>query len=259
MGFDRSPLGEGGQVLVATGLAELGVLAAFTERTGGVSREPFATLNASLAVGDDPSAVGANRRVVIAGLDVPAFAIAGLVHGSTITRVGPKRAGAGFDAREEALPATDALATASPRIPLAVTTADCVPLVYASLREPTVVVAHAGWRGFAAGIVEAALSVYEVRSSVRVAIGPAIGPCHYEVGSDVALAVAAGAQAGAVTETDGAVLRLDLVGTARRILEAADVDRVDDTGLCTACESERFFSHRRDGTTGRQLAIGMRR
>ena len=68
-----------------------------------------------------------------------------------------------------------------------------------------------------------------------------------------------GAQAGAVTETDGAVLRLDLVGTARRILEAADVDRVDDTGLCTACESERFFSHRRDGTTGRQLAIGMRR
>ena len=259
MGLHRRPLGDGGNALVAEGLAELGVLAAFTERTGGVSDEPFASLNVSYSVGDDPAAVGANRTTVIGSLDVPPFAIADLVHGSTITRIGPKRAGAGFDEPAEAVPGADGLATASSRIPLAVTTADCVPLVYASSAEGTVTVVHAGWRGFAAGIVERALAAYEDRSAVRVAIGPAIGPCHYEVGSDVALAVAAGSEVGAVTLDEGDRVRLDLVATARRILEAGDVERVEDSGLCTACESGRFYSHRRDATTGRQLALGMRR
>lgn len=249
----------GDAAVLASGLLEdVGVLGVFTECTGGSSSGPFASLNLSYSVGDDAAHVHANRARVIDMLDIPAFAIAGLVHGGTITRVGPKRAGAGFDEPDDAVRETDGLASASLRLPMAVTTADCVPLIYASSAEPTVAIVHAGWRGFAAGIVGAGLALFDEPGSVRVAIGPAIGPCHYEVGTDVALAVSAASEAGAVTQQDGEILRLDLVATASRILEAGGAGDVEDSGLCTACESERFFSHRRDGITGRQMAIAMR-
>lgn len=112
--------------------------------------------------------------------------------------------------------------------------------------------------GLAAGVLQRAVEVFAEREEVRVAIGPAIGPCHYEVGEDVALAVAAGAPAGAVSERRNGRRFLDLVGTARAVLRAQGIRRVEDTGVCTACESERFFSFRRDGATGRHLALGMR-
>jgi hypothetical protein len=259
MGFDRTEPAPGLFALVSDELAEIGIFAAFTERLGGVSSAPFDTLNASFSVGDDGDDVRENRERVRAAFDVPPFAIAGIVHGSTVTRVGPKRRGAGFGAPGGAVAGADGLATASPQLPIAVTTADCVPLVYGSTSESTVVVVHAGWRGFAAGIVAAGIGVFRDTAAVRVAIGPAIGPCHYEVGADVALAVAAGSPAGAVTEGEGERLRLDLVGTARSILVEAGVHGVTDTGLCTACAADRFFSHRRDGEGGRQLAIAMRR
>ncbi|MEX0754021.1 MAG: polyphenol oxidase family protein [Actinomycetota bacterium] len=256
--FERRDLGSGSHALVATPLVEIGVLAAFTERGGGVSAPPFDGLNVSFSVGDDPASVRENRDRIVRGLEIDRFAIAGLVHGGKITRIGPKRGGAGYLDPVEAVAATDGLATASKGVPTAVTTADCVPLIYASTSVPTITVVHAGWRGFAAGIVDTAMRTYEDPEAVRVAIGPAIGPCHYEVASDVALAVAAGSEAGAVTSGDGNDLRLDLVATAKQVLGAAGAGLVIDTGLCTACEAERFFSHRRDGTTGRQVAIGTR-
>ena len=93
-----------------------------------------------------------------------------------------------------------------------------------------------------------------------MAIGPAIGPCHYEVGEDVAAVVAAASEAGAATERRRGRVFLDLPGTAHATLRALGIRRVDVAGLCTACEPRRLFSHRRDGPrTGRQALVAVRR
>lgn len=258
MGFERRHLGGRAYALVASNLEDVGFLAAFSERTGGSSSDPFASLNVSFTVGDDPLSVAANRRRLADGLMVSPFAVAGLAHGPRIRAVGRKRAGAGFEGPRGVVARSDGLYTSSPGVSLAVTLADCVPLVMASPSEGRLALVHAGWRGIAAGLVERAAGLFGERREVRVAIGPAIGPCHYEVGEDVALAVAAASEAGAVTERRAGHLYLDLVGTARRVLRAAGIRRVEDTGLCTACERRRFFSHRRDGRTGRQAAVAVR-
>ena len=259
MGFERRHLGGRAYALVSIELERAAALAAFSERTGGSSAAPFEGLNVSFSVGDAAESVLANRRRIADGLCTPPFAVAGLVHGAKLARVGAKRAGAGFADPDEVVAGADGLLTSSAGVSIAVTTADCVPLVMTSPQEGTVAVVHAGWRGFAAGIVARAAALFERSSEVRVAIGPAIGPCHYEVGEDVALAVAAGSEAGAVTGTrrDGRI-SLDLVATAHAVLRSSGVRRVEDTGLCTVCEPRRFFSHRRDGRTGRQAAIAMR-
>jgi len=131
-------------------------------------------------------------------------------------------------------------------------------VVAASAAEDRIAIAHAGWRGLAAGIVGVVAGLFERGSDVRVALGPAIGPDHCVVGADVALAVAAGTQAGAVTERRNGTTRLDLAGTIRAELRALGIRRVDDTGLCTACESGRFFSFRRDEVTGRQAGVAVK-
>ncbi len=258
MGFERRHLGDRAYALVSSTLEDVGFLAAFSERTGGSSADPFASLNVSFTVGDDPRSVAANRRRLAGGLMASPFAVAGLVHGPRIHPVGRKRAGAGFDGPGGVVAGSDGLYTSTPGISLAVTLADCVPLVMASPSEGRVAVVHAGWRGMAAGIIQRAAALFAEPREVRVAIGPSIGPCHYEVGEDVALAVAAASAAGAVTERRGGRLYLALLGTARGVFRAAGIRRVEDTGLCTACEGRRFFSHRRDGRTGRQAAVAMR-
>lgn len=258
MAFERRHIGHRGYALVSTALEREGVLAAFSERTGGVSAEPFASLNLSYSGDDDARNVAENRGRVVAGLRTGRFAVGGQVHGRRLGRVGPKRAGTGFEGPDGVVPRTDGLYTDAPGLPLAVLTADCVPVVLASAAERRVAVVHAGWRGIAAGILTAAAGVFEEPGGVRVAIGPAVGPCHYEVGEDVALAVAAASEAGAVVDRGRGPTRLDLVGTVRGILRGAGVGKVEDTGLCTACERRRFFSHRRDGPTGRQAAVVVR-
>jgi YfiH family protein len=259
VGFERRRLGRQGYALVNEPLASLGVLAAFTERTGGSSEAPYASLNVSLSVGDDPARVVENRHLVIRELDTDPYALVEQVHGSRIVRVGVKRKGAGFEPAGDPLARADGMTTASEGVGMAIQTADCMPMILASEREPLVAVVHAGWRGFASGIVAAGAALFEEPRAVRVAIGPTIGPCHYEVGEDVALAVAAGSDVGAVTEERAGGLFLDLVATAKRVLGSAGVRRVEDTELCTACETARFFSFRRDAVTGRQLALAMRR
>ena len=132
-------------------------------------------------------------------------------------------------------------------------------MVFASPATGVVAVVHAGWRGIAAGILPRAAGLFGDAADVRVAIGPAIGPDHYEVKEDVALAVASASEAGALTDRRDGKLFLDLPGTARAHLKALEIRKVEDTGLCTACERTRFFSHRRDhGSTGRQAGIAVR-
>jgi YfiH family protein len=122
--------------------------------------------------------------------------------------------------------------------------ADCLPVALAGPHAAGVV--HAGWRGLSDGVLEAGVAALG-EGPVSAAIGPAIGPCCYEVGDDLR----------AVFGTSGRTL--DLKAIARERLLAAGVEEVHDCGLCTACDPERFFSHRRDrGVTGRQAGLAWR-
>jgi polyphenol oxidase len=256
--LERRDLGEGMAALVSTRLASDGFLVVFTERTGGASLGSFASLNLG-GRGDDRSLVVENRRRVAGALDLPGFACPEQVHGTRMVRVGPKRALAGFDGAVAKVAGADALATSSAGVGMAVFGADCVLMALADPGAGTTSVVHAGWRGVAAGMVGAAVAAFNHPGRVRAAIGPAIGPDHYEVGRDVALAVSAATEGGAITKRAGTALHLDLPGTVARILREHGVRSIERASECTACEPERFFSHRRDGTTGRQALIAARR
>lgn len=244
--------------LVSPRLEGLGYLAAFTERTGGASAGPFRSLNVAYHTGDRRDRVLENRRAVCDGLGVPPFAVGEQVHGRRIVRIGAARKEAGFKDRAGSIPGVDALSVARPGIPVAVLVADCLPIALASAENGLAVAVHAGWKGLAAGILPGTIGSFGHPGSIDAAIGPAIGPCHYEVSPDVALAVAAGSEVGAVTKRRGGKLYLDLEATAIRTLRALGVRRVERSGICTFCEKDRFFSYRRDGRTGRQALILMR-
>jgi YfiH family protein len=263
MSFERRSLGRGGSALVATTLERAGFLAAFTERGGGASSGPFDSLNLSQVLGDDPAHVHVNRERVVEGLHLGRpFALPEQVHGAAVARVDEPSAGAGFGDPTGRLPGADALLTASAGIPVAVLTADCLAVAMASPDTGVLAVVHAGWRGLAAGILAEAAAAVDDPTGLLAAIGPAIGPDHYEVGPDVARQVAAASDAGAVTEHRGGSVFLDLAGTARRVLRSLGLGagRIDVAGLCTACLPDRFYSHRRDGgRTGRQALVAVRR
>jgi hypothetical protein len=245
-------------VLVAPGLESQGLLVAFTERAGGVSDGPFRGLNLGLKSGDDPAMVMENRRRLILALGIPEFACPRQAHSANIAQVSPESAGKGFADPAEAFPATDALVTSSPGVPIAVLAADCIPVAIADPSSGKVAVIHAGWRGVAAGMVRVALGQFADPSRTEAVVGPGVGPDHYEVGEDVAAAVSAGSAGGAVTRREGERLLLDLPGTVARTLENLGVKRVERADQCTACQSDRFFSYRRDGRTGRQALIAAR-
>jgi len=236
-----------------------GFLVACTERTGGTSAKPFASLNLGLRSGDDVEAVRENRRRVIGALGIDPFACVRQLHGARVVRAGPARAGGGFMDPDEALADADGIVTTSRAVPLAVLAADCVPVALADPSSGRLAVVHAGWRGVAAGVLRSALRPFPRPAEVRAVIGPAVGPDHYEVGEDVALAVSAATERGAVTSRVGASLRLDLPATVARILRESGVTRLERSEECTACLPRRFFSHRRDGAgTGRQALVGVR-
>jgi len=254
--FDRRTLPEGPTVIVSTRLERAGTLAAFSERTGGVSEGPFTSLNLGAKEGDDATRVGENRERLIAGLGCGPLTLGEQVHGGRTVRVGGKRAGAGFAPGSTPIPRVDGLVTSSAGLPLAVFVADCVPLILADDRSAAAV--HVGWRGLVAGIVPAAVRNFEDPGKVRAALGPAIGPCHFEVGEDVALAISSATSSGAPTERRDGSLYVDLPEAVRRALRDLGLRTVDVLGLCTRHEDERFFSYRRDGRTGRQVGVAMR-
>jgi polyphenol oxidase len=258
MALERRHLGNQVYALVSPTLERSGFLAAFMERTGGVSPAPFDTLNCSLATDDDPANARENRARVIEGLGIRPFATPYQVHGANVVPVGEEARGAGFGDPATRVPETDGLSTKSAGTPVAVLTADCLPIVLASPREGVVAVVHAGWRGLVAGILGRAVATFEDPEEVRAVIGPAVGPDHYEVGEDVAVAVAAASDSGAATIRRGRAIHLDLPASARGALEALGVGHIEVAEVCTACEPTRFFSHRREGRTGRQLAVAMR-
>src|SRR6266498_3678249 len=152
----------------------------------------------------------------------------------------------------------DGIVTRQPGLVLAVFTADCVPVLLADPAAGVVGAVHAGWRGLAAGVVEAGVAAFaglgaDLGASVAL-VGPAIGPCCYEVGPEVAEAVGERYSAAAATTLKGS-LAIDTTAAAVQALERAGVGAVRAAQQCTAHQPERFFSYRRDGTTGRQAGL----
>lgn len=223
-----------------------GATAAFSTRVGGTSVGDFESLNLGLYTDDEEVAVRANRARLAAALDRdPEGVLFGFqVHGAEISRRERRPSPNPFTA-DAPNPKADGQVTADAELTPLVQVADCLPVALAG--EDGVAMLHCGWRGLAAGIVER--GVGEVRA-LAAAIGPGIGPCCYEVGDEV-LEAFAGLGEGVA---DGRML--DLAEVARRQLAGAGVSAVESSGLCTSCESELFFSHRRDaGHTGRQAGL----
>jgi hypothetical protein len=255
--MDRRDLGNGAYALVSLSMESRGFLAAFTERTGGVSPPPYDTLNLGLKTEDVQTRVDRNRQRLVRSLSLSSFAAGEQIHGARLARVGKSRSGAGFEDVRTVISGVDALSVSQPNLPLAVLVADCLPIALASPEERLLVVAHAGWRGVASGILARAVGEFEKPSGVLAVIGPAIGPCHYAVGDEVAEAVASGSGSGAVTERRRGRRYLDLPRTAERSFRADGVRSIEVSELCTACHPDRFFSYRREGSTGRQALVSV--
>ena len=206
----------------------------FSTREGGVSEGPYESLNLGRMTGDDVERVDENRRrlCTAVGADAERLALNRQVHSTLVHRAEP-------GARGEP---GDGLWTDEPGQPILAMTADCLPIALArSGGEPAIAVLHAGWRGLLAGIV--AVGTERLAGGpLRAAVGPAIGPCCYEVGEEVSDPFAAAFGADVVRGR-----KLDLWSAAERALNAAGVDDVLRIDLCTSCDPERFFSHRRTG------------
>jgi YfiH family protein len=238
------------------------VRALSTLRMGGVSGPPYATLNLGGHVGDDATAVAENRRALRDAARLPAEpAWLEQVHGTHILDL---------DSQVPSGPAirADAAVTRQPGRVCAILTADCLPVLLASDAGDRVGAAHAGWRGLAAGVIEAAVSALGgPPGELSAWLGPAIGPRHFEVGAEVREEFLRRAGAGDTGAEDTAAdeaafvpsasgrYMADLYKLARRRLRRLGVERIYGGGECTYTDDVRYYSHRRDGRTGRQATL----
>lgn len=245
-------------------LEKQGTLVAFTERTGGVSVAPYASLNLAGHVGDDPKAVDDNRDLLMRSLGIgslaPRLVTAEQVHGEHIAVIGEAQAGCGarVTAGTAPLPGTDAVVTLAPRVPVMLFFADCVPVVLVGT-GPAIAVVHAGWRGALAGlpgktVCELALRAGIEPQEVTAYVGAHIGACHYEVGDEIMSQFFN--VFGTVARAESGGLDLGSVVAASLTSSGVDPCRIACLGTCTAEATERFFSYRAEGgLTGRHGAL----
>ena len=245
------------------------IVHAFGTRHGGVSRVPYATLNLGMSVGDDPQAVEENRRRFFGrfGLRPSQVVRVKQVHGDGVLRVDESlvsRQGFPRLLLDEGYE-YDALVTHLRGLALVVSTADCLPLLIHDPVRGIVAAVHAGWRStakrIAARALEAMAAAYVTEpADCRVAIGPGIRRCCFEVDASVMNAMMAALPTWAehTVATGPGHFHLDLAGVNRAILLGAGVrpDRIADVGLCTACRTDLFFSHRAEKPrTGRMMNL----
>ncbi|HET7313184.1 peptidoglycan editing factor PgeF [Salinisphaera sp.] len=225
------------------------IRAGTTRRTGGVSEPPYDALNLGAHTGDDSAAVAQNRARLCSALDLPAEPVwLTQVHGKTVADLDAGHAG----------PADAAIAGRPDRV-AAVLTADCLPVVLCDRRGGCWGAVHAGWRGLAAGVLEATVAALPAGPVDLMAwMGPAIGADRFEVGRDVLDAFAAAdpdcTHLFAPAEKTGKY-HADIYALARRRLQAAGVANVHGGGYCTVTDRARFYSYRRDGSTGRMATL----
>jgi YfiH family protein len=217
---------------------EPGYVVAFTTRSGGVSDGVFESLNLTAGTGDEPARVAENRRLACESTGVPheSLSFNKQVHSTTVLRAGTRGEHA------------DGLWSDEPDETMLAMTADCLPIALVRTDAARrLAVLHAGWRGLAGGIAAAGVAALGDGPAAAI-VGPAIGPCCYEVGPQVSELFDDD------LTRDG---RLDLWTAAERALARAGVSRVERVDLCTRCHPELFFSHRRSGLArGAQGVVG---
>jgi YfiH family protein len=222
-------------------------------RLGGVSRRQFAALNVGRTVGDRRLAVRKNHKRIFQAMNLRAgqVATAHQVHGNRVAVVGKEKGG-------RIVPQTDGLVTRSRGLALMLRFADCQPILLYDRRNHALGLVHAGWRGVAQGIarraVETMSKAFETRPEDLIAgLGPAIGPCCYAVGQEVAAAMGYALpdwKKAMAPHGDGWLF--DLPGANAQQLSAAGVKSIEQASLCTACHTDEFYSHRgENGDTGR--------
>jgi YfiH family protein len=237
-------------------LTQAGFVHGFSTRHGGVSQGDYASLNLGFAVGDALEAVEENHRLLAAALGLAREDMRTVtqVHGDSIEEASQQRTRIEMGACR-----ADAIVSREHGIAVGVRTADCVPILLADRDSGAVAAVHAGWRGTVLQIAKKAVQqLGDKPSSMIAVIGPCIGRCCFEVGSEVTAAFANGFGEG---PWRGDVLSsgkesIDLVAANAAQLEQAGVSAVEILRHCTYCDREQFFSFRRDGErSGRQLSL----
>jgi len=246
------------RLLFSHHLRAAGAVHAFTTRQGGDDGGKRPSFNLGRGVGNDPKAVARNRSHVLAALGMAdAMQVeASQVHGATVAVVGSSDAG-------QVISGADGLVTDERGVMLAVHSADCVPLLLADPSRHVVAAVHAGWRGVVTGIASGAVTVMADRFGcrpvdLRVAIGPCIGPCHYEVDEPVIARLRTWPWWEAVvTPNPRGRWQLDLREAIRRQLseQGVPVIQIETLDWCTFEHPELFYSYRRDGSGGRMEAV----
>jgi YfiH family protein len=226
------------------------VRALSTTRAGGASGGPYSSFNVGTAVGDDPASVAANRALLRDLLPAEPSWLR-QVHGTRLVDAASLAPGE--------VPEADAAVTRTPGMVLAIQAADCMPVLLAHREGKVIAAAHAGWRGLSGGVIENAVAGMDVPAGDIVAwLGPAISGPSYEVGEDVRQAFLAAdphAAAGFAAGAQPGKYWLDLYALARQRLQRLGVASVHGGGFCTLKDSERFYSYRRDGATGRMATL----
>ena len=220
--------------------------AAFSTRLGGVSNEPYDALNIAIMTGDERDAVRENRLRLAAALgrEPDGVVMGRQVHGAELREHAERQEPRVYADVVKSPDEVDAHATADPGLTPLVMVADCLPVAFDG--PGGVAMAHCGWRGLAAGVIARVATAVDAEAA---AVGPGIGPCCYEVGHEVLTEFA---------DLDGVAdgRMLDLSAVARVLLERAGVEATEISGLCTKCNPDLFYSHRRDGgRTGRQAGL----
>ncbi len=254
------------EYLEAGELSALGfVTHAFCTRRGGVSEGPFSSLNAGFLAGDREGDVRRNLCLVGEAFAIPqgGLVLMGQVHGARICVID------GDEPPPECVPECDGLITARPGVALAIRTADCAPLLFVDRVRRVIGVAHAGWRGTALGMASRMVGAFVEKFSsrvedIQVAIGPAVGPCCYQVDAPVHAAFSSRTDAENILrpcrEDDRWMLDLALANRLQIGGQGVPEGNISLSGLCTACGQELFFSHRASGgRTGRQINLLMLR
>jgi YfiH family protein len=230
------------------------VVAFSTLRDGGVSKAPYESLNFAYHVGDSATNVHKNRTTLSAHLS-PKLQWQWLqqIHGAGVVEV--------VEPTVEL--AADALFTKQPNVVCCVQTADCLPVFFAARNGSEVAIAHAGWKGLVAGVLENTVRKMSSDASEIIAwLGPAIGPCHFEVGAEVKESFLESANSLAVKESLEGCFKItrssqkfmaDIYAIARIKLSQLGISQITGGSHCTYCAEECFFSYRRDGVSGRML------
>lgn len=239
-----------------------------TTRAAGVSTAPWDSLNLGTHVGDYPGNVRRNRQLLRQQLpETLQLQWLNQVHG---TRVANIRKGSSAPRRKTA----DAAAVVDVGIAAVVMTADCLPVFFCDVDGVVAAAAHAGWRGLLDGVLENTIGALVdtgkvAPSQIMAWMGPAIAPCHFQVGNEVRAAFLDHHAASAGSARSGELLNsafiacpnqpgkwmMDIYAVARQRMQASGVSQVFGGGLCTVCDSQRFFSYRRDGITGRMASL----